>query len=122
MKKSIKRLLGILLTASIAAATVFPMQSTKASEINREISNVAQKEEENTVSANVPANIAAENAAMPSADSYDIDQPVIESFEFLENGQALTQNDTLHFNMSSPLLSCYPEVPPTVLHIYISNM
>lgn len=100
MKKSIKRLLGILLTASIAAATVFPMQSTKASEINREISNVAQKEEENTVSANVPANIAAENAAMPSADSYDIDQPVIESFEFLENGQALTQNDTLHFNMS----------------------
>ena len=48
----------------------------------------------------MPANIAAENAAMPSADSYDIDQPVIESFEFLENGQALTQNDTLHFNMS----------------------
>lgn len=37
----------------------------------------------------------------PLTDKYDIDQPVIESFEFLENGQALTVDDTLHFKMSA---------------------
>lgn len=38
---------------------------------------------------------------MPRTDKYDIDRPVIESFEFQENGQALTKNDTLHFTMSA---------------------
>ncbi len=31
--------------------------------------------------------------------SYDINQPVIEGFEFVENGQVLTKEDTVHFNM-----------------------
>ncbi len=34
-------------------------------------------------------------------DRYDIDQPVIESVDFLENGQVLTADDTLHFNIST---------------------
>ncbi len=31
--------------------------------------------------------------------SYDINQPVIENFELVENGQTLTKDDTLHFNL-----------------------
>ncbi len=42
---------------------------------------------------------AEEGGIMALADSYDINQPVIEKFEFLENGQALTKNDTLHFKV-----------------------
>ena len=37
MKKSGRKLLGILLTASIIAATVFPMQGTAAEGIDREV-------------------------------------------------------------------------------------
>lgn len=33
--------------------------------------------------------------------SYDINMPVIESFEFVENGRTLTKNDTLHFHISA---------------------
>ncbi len=46
--------------------------------------------------------VQARNAAdgiMPLAESYDINHPVIESFEFLENGQDLKSDDTLHFNI-----------------------
>lgn len=41
-----------------------------------------------------------EEDIMPLEDIYDINQPVIESFEFKENGQKLTTADTLHFSMS----------------------
>ena len=41
-----------------------------------------------------------EEGIMPLEDIYDINQPVIESFEFKENGQELTTADTLHFSMS----------------------
>ncbi len=41
-----------------------------------------------------------EDGIMPLADKFDIDKPVIESFEFKENGQELTTADTLHFSMS----------------------
>ena len=40
-----------------------------------------------------------EGNLMPAADKFDVDQPVIEKFEFLENGQTLTEDDTLHFNV-----------------------
>lgn len=36
---------------------------------------------------------------VPFEGSYDIHQPVIERFELEENGQTLTQNDTIHFNI-----------------------
>ena len=38
---------------------------------------------------------------VPRTDKYDTERPVIESFEFQENGQALTTSDTLHFTMSA---------------------
>lgn len=38
---------------------------------------------------------------LPQADSYDIYPPVIENFEFEENGDALTVNDILHFTVSA---------------------
>ncbi len=109
MKKSRRKLLGILLTASIIAATVFPMQGTAAEGIDREVKSKAQQEKENatqgkmsetTVSANtLPAEEMGESLIMLM--SYDINQPVIESFELEENGQTLNKNDTLHFNMSA---------------------
>ena len=108
MKKPGKKLLGILLTASIAAAAVFPVQGTAAEGIDREMKSEAQKEEadvaqgemSDTVSANVPpAGEVGDNSIMLM--SYDINQPVIESFELEEKGQALTKDDILHFNMSA---------------------
>lgn len=71
MKISRGKLLGILLTASIITA-VFPMQGTAAEE---------------------------DLSVMPF--SYDINQPVIESFELEENGRTLSINDTLHFKISA---------------------
>lgn len=133
MKKSGRKLLGILLTASIAAATVFPMQGTAAEETDRGWKGEAQTESVtqekiseteketpaegqvskktsktgneagkplDTVSANtVPAEEMDDSLIMPM--SYDINQPVIESFELEENGKTLTKDDTLHFKMSA---------------------
>ncbi len=45
MKQSRRKLLGILLTASIITATVFPMQGTAAEGIDREVKSEAQKDE-----------------------------------------------------------------------------
>ena len=109
MKKSRKKLLGILLTASIIAATVFPMQGTAAEEIDRGVKSEVQQKEENATQGKVPEPTVSANI-LPEAEledflvapfSYDINQPVIESFEFEENGQTLTKDGTLHFNMSA---------------------
>ena len=109
MKKSRKKLLGILLTASIIAATVFPMQGTAAEEIDRGVKSEVQQKEENATQGNMPEPTVSANI-LPEAEledflvapfSYDINQPVIESFEFEENGQTLTKDGTLHFNMSA---------------------
>ena len=108
MKKSRRKLLGILLAMSIIMATVFPMQGTAAEGIDRAVKSEEQKEEKNvpkkmpetTVSANIlPATERNDFSITPFA--YDINQPVIESFEFEENGQILTRDDTLHFKMSA---------------------
>lgn len=89
MKKSGRKILGILLTASIIAAMVFPMQGT-----------AAEGTPLDTVSANiVPAEEMDDSSIMLL--SYDINQPVIESFELEENGKTVTKNDTLHFKMSA---------------------
>lgn len=109
MMKSRKKFLGILLTASIVATTVFPMQGTAAEGIGREMKSEVQKEGSavdrdisaaNTVSSNTPlASEMGDALIMPAA--YDISQPVMESFELEENGKTLTKNDTLHFNLSA---------------------
>ncbi len=104
MKKSWKKRLGILLTASITAAAIFPTPAgmAKANDSTPEkVRNhtTATADGLNTVSANLPADVT--NGSLPTTASYDIDQPVIESFEMEENGQTLNQNDTLHFKMSA---------------------
>ena len=40
-----------------------------------------------------------EGELIAAADKFDVDKPIIERFEFLENGQTLTENDTIHFNV-----------------------
>ena len=128
MKQSGRKWLGILLAASIVAATVFPMQGTAAEGIDRGAESEMQKDEgmetqgalpgtgikapaEGEGSEELPGNPNAAGGLLgtvsgnilPPGDSlimpagYDINQPVIEGFEFEENGQALNQNDTLHF-------------------------
>lgn len=49
--------------------------------------------------ASVPPQEGVTENTMPLEGSYDINQPVIESFELVENGQTLTKKDMLHFNM-----------------------
>ena len=114
MKKSGKKWLGILLTASIITATVFPMQGTAAEGIDRGVKNEAQQKEENaaqgdmqepTVSANILQEADSQDSLVIPF-SYDINQPVIESFELEENGQTLTKDDTLHFHMSAYDADC----------------
>ena len=104
MKKSWKKRLGMILAASVTAATVFPMPSGMAKAngtIPEEVRHTADTTAGgfNTVSANLPA--AVTGSSLPMAASYDINQPVIESFELEENGQTLSQHDTLHFRMSA---------------------
>ncbi len=132
MKQSGRKWLGILLAASIVAATVFPMQGTAAEGIDRGAESEMQKDEgmetqgalpgtgikapaEGEGSEELPGNPNAAGGLLgtvsgnilPPGDSlimpagYDINQPVIEGFEFEENGQALNQNDTLHFKMQA---------------------
>ena len=43
----------------------------------------------------------SEDEMIPRTDSYDINPPVIQSFEFGEDGEALTVKDTLHFTVSA---------------------
>ena len=168
MKKSGGKLLGILLTASLMATALFPMQGMAVEEIERTTVQEVQAEEENasqeemnknTISADTvqeeetkdpsiepseeetkepstgpseektkepsigsseeetedtpaePSERETEDAPIKPATemddfsimpfAYDINKPVIESFEFVENGQTLSKNDTLHFSMSA---------------------
>ena len=167
MKKSGGKLLGILLTASLMATALFPMQGMAVEEIERTTVQEVQAEEENasqeemnknTISADTvqeeetkdpsiepseeetkepstgpseeetkepsigpseeetegtpaePSERETEDAPIKPATemddfsimpfAYDINKPVIESFEFVENGQTLPKSDTLHFRMS----------------------
>lgn len=144
MKKSSKKVLGYILSISIAATAIFPIQGI-AAEQRKDAAQIRQKEssEEQTVhrkrtaedirtdeetlypeETQTPEQVTTpekeqadrnilemdeadtfmlpqnmEGNLMPAADKFDVDQPVIEKFEFLENGQTLTEDDTLHFNV-----------------------
>ena len=150
MKKSGRKLLGILLAASMAVTAIAPIQGMAANQEEHEYETVeqekepkgevlekvleqekqpvaeeeeiegkslrdAQAEEEGTPKEELQEKVkenegskmeqflapegAGEETQPPTEGSYDINQPVIESFELEENGQALTVDDTLHFKM-----------------------
>ncbi len=100
MKKFRKKITGILLAVSVAAASVFPIQGTAAQPYsNTPETGHAAANRETTVSANLPADV--NSGGLPMAAAYDIDPPVIENFELEESGQTLNQYDTLHFKMSA---------------------
>lgn len=145
MKKSSKKVLGYILSISIAATAIFPIQGMAAEQRKDAAAQIRQKEssEEQTVhrkrtaedirtdeetlhpeETQSPEQVTTpeeeqadrnilemdeadtfmlpqntEGDLMPAADKFDVDQPVIEKFEFLENGQTLTEDDTLHFNV-----------------------
>lgn len=147
MKKSSKKILGYILSISIAATAVFPIQGIAAGQQKDASAQTRQKEssEEQTVhrkrasedaitdeetlrteEAQIPEQVvtapeeeqtdrntlrmdeAADTFLLPqntegeliaAAGKFDVVQPVIEKFEFLENGQTLTKDDTLHFKV-----------------------
>lgn len=120
MRKNGRKLLGVLLAASMTLAAVFPMQGAAAAENNSEVERMEtgksseekvmmetmedvrlpgelQEQAEREMSEAVLAEET--ESVMPLAAGYDINQPVIEGFELEENGQTLTEDDTLHFKL-----------------------
>lgn len=113
MRKSCKKLLGILL-AVVMAVTMIPLQGAAAEQQGAETGSVVQTDmaAAQEQMGNV-FGVTQDNGR--EAPSYDINMPVIESFDFAENGQSLTVDDTLHFTMSaydadSEIRSIYVEV------------
>lgn len=99
MKGLSKRLLGILLAASMAV-TMSPIQGAAAENEGTEAAGAGKTEAaENKESAGNTSGVTQDDGEKKP--TYDINQPVIESFEFKENGQSLTKDDTLHFTMSA---------------------
>ena len=105
MRKLRKAITGILLAVTITATSVFPIPGTAAPPGSNapETENTAANTKP-AVSANLPA--AVSSGSLPMADSYDINPPVIESFELEENGQTLNQNDTLHTKLATARSAC----------------
>ncbi len=120
MKKTGKKWLGIFLAVSMALTAVFPMEAALAAEAERKMERVEKKEssEENRMMESVEEiqqpekqreeaekevseNIQMEEteSVMPLSAGYDINQPVIEKFELVENGQTVTTDETVHFKL-----------------------
>ena len=178
MKKSGRKLLGILLAASMAVTAIAPIQGMAANQEEHEYETVeqekepkgevlekvleqekqpvaeeeemegkglrdAQAEEEGTPKEELQEEVkenegskmeqflapegAGEETQPPTEGSYDINQPVIESFEFEENGQTLTVDDTLHFKMKaydadSGIASVYVEIYCNDTYSYVTSV
>lgn len=99
MRELSKRLLGIML-AVIMAVTMSPVQGAAAENEGTGYEGAAKtgtsEDKESTANS---SNVTEDDGE--KVPSYDINKPVIESFEFAENGQTLTANDTLHFTVSA---------------------
>lgn len=102
MKKLRKKLLGIFLVVTMLVATVSPVQGMAAENADTGYENVPKTEAsgDNKPSGNI-SGVTQDDGEENTAPKYDVNMPVIESFDFEENGQALTVNDTLHFTMSA---------------------
>lgn len=122
MKKSGRKFLGIFLAIALIAATLYPVQGVAAENADARQEHAATTEAAgqemcaalvNDVSQDDGAeppkedqvtgddgNVTPDDGEEDPVPSYDITPPVIENFEFKENGQALTADDTLHFTMS----------------------
>ena len=123
MKKTGRKLLGILLAVSMTMAAALPIQGTAAeigsseygdasgsgeSELESpEQKKMADPEDDVTEELTEEVRMPMQESADPgneiqeerTDDSYDINRPVIEKFEIVENGQTLDQTETVHFNM-----------------------
>ncbi len=75
--------------------TVEGKEPGDGTEADAEMQEVEITEEEKLKQQEEEANL------MLAADIYDVNQPVIESFTFAENGQTLTADDSLHFTISA---------------------
>ncbi len=97
MRELSKKLLGIML-AVIMAVTMFPVQGAAAENEGTGHEGAAKTgTSENKETTAKTSDVTDDDGE--KAPSYDINKPVIESFEFAENGQTLTANDTLHFTI-----------------------
>lgn len=107
MRKSGRKFLGMMLAASMAVAAIFPLQSTAAGLNSAENGDTSQEiitieehipQESNTLLEETTQQEETETGTLPF--SYDVNPPVIESFELEEQGKTLPTNSTIHFNMS----------------------
>ena len=127
MKKSGRKFLVIFLAVALISATLYPVQGVAAENadtrqehvatteaVDREmrtalVNDVSQddgeeppKEDQVTGDdGNVTPDDGEEDPDPWDIIWYDTTDPVIESFEFAENGQMLTVDDTLHFTISA---------------------
>ncbi len=127
MKKAGRKLLGILLAVSMTIAAALPIQGTAAEIGSSEYEEASGRSEselespeqkkmadtEDDVTEELTEELAEEDRMLMresadsgneiqeerTDDSYDINRPVIEKFELVENGQTLDQTQTVHFNM-----------------------
>ncbi len=122
MKKSGRKFLGIFLAVALISATLYPVQGVAAenADTRQEHASTTEAADQemrtalvNDVSQDDGAeppkedqvteddgNVTPDDGEEDPAPSYDITPPVIENFEFAENGQVLTADDALHFIMS----------------------
>lgn len=101
MRELSKKLLGILLAVIMAVVTISPAQGRAAENNDKGNENVIKTETpENKELAGNTSGVTQDDGS-ENVPSYDINMPVIESFDFEENGQTLKVSDTLHFTMSA---------------------
>lgn len=99
MGNSKKKLLCILLVL-IMAVTMLPVQRASAQNEGAQEAGVEKMEAlGERKSAQSVFDVTRDDGE--KAPGYDINQPVIESSDFAENGKTLTVNDKLHFTMSA---------------------
>lgn len=114
MRELSKKLLGIMLAITMVVATMSPLQGLAANgEAGKDLSAEALDSQSAGTGSDVTqddgtaGDVTQDDGDVTQDDgeeevpSYDINMPVIESFEFAENGRELKVSDTLHFTMSA---------------------
>ncbi len=114
MRELSKKLLGIMLAITMVVATMSPLEDLAANGgVGKDMSTEALDSQSAGAGSDVTqddgtaGDVTQDDGDVTQDDgeeevpSYDINMPVIESFEFAENGRELKVSDTLHFTMSA---------------------
>lgn len=117
MRELSKKLLGVLLAVIMTVVTISPAQGRAAENDGKGNENVLKTETSANKEVTGNTSGVTQDDGSENVPSYDINMPVIESFDFAENGQTLKVSDTLHFTMSAYDLDSGIQS----VYVYISN-